>query len=99
MRYIDADELLKHTIPVYGAYDDSCEFEAVPVGYVKGAPTADVAPVARGRWINDDGIPGLYRCSACGIVDHREPKHRYCPSCGARMDAEGGGQAHAESKA
>lgn len=60
-------------------------------------PAADVKPVARGEWVNDnDGLPV---CSACGeialqrifvkvphlIQDVRMVLSNYCPNCGARM--------------
>ena len=46
-------------------------------------PSADVAPVRRGRWIEEDGIQ---ICSECGEEheweDYRAP---YCDTCGAKM--------------
>lgn len=63
-----------------------------------GTKTADVAPVRRGRWIEDERTypgPGLKNnlCSACGEVagawkEGLEPgrKWAYCPNCGAKMD-------------
>ena len=55
---------------------------------------ADVAPVVHGRWymLDDCANAGLY-CSACGRRVHREEfaykklKSKYCPHCGAKMDA------------
>ncbi len=42
------------------------------------------------RWEQDDTWKDLYFCSACIGRDHRNnPKYKYCPDCGARMDAEG----------
>ena len=52
-------------------------------------PTADVAPVVHGRWIEKEkytfGI--MYYCSLCEnrILDTGNPWH-YCPNCGAKMD-------------
>ena len=63
-----------------------------------GTKTADVAPVRRGRWIEDERTypgPGLKNnlCSACGEVagawkEGLEPgrKWAYCPNCGALME-------------
>lgn len=49
-------------------------------------PAADVAPVRRGRWLEEDGIQ---ICSECGEEheweDYRAP---YCDTCGAKMDKE-----------
>lgn len=56
--------------------------------YLYEIPTADVAPVVRGRWISfldgDHIMPErYYRCSRCGRVESRlQP---YC-HCGAKMD-------------
>ena len=61
-------------------------------------PTADVALVRHGRWIEDERTypgPGLKNnlCSACGEVagawkEGLEPgrKWAYCPNCGALME-------------
>lgn len=59
-------------------------------------PSADVAPVVHGRWIeHEDMIESyladctevFYECSACGgkQVIGETP---YCPNCGAKMDLE-----------
>ncbi len=49
-------------------------------------PAADVTPVRRGRWIEENGIQ---ICSECGEEheweDYRAP---YCDACGAKMDKE-----------
>lgn len=49
--------------------------------------TADVVPEIHGSWRNS-GVPGsmLYSCSRCGF-DTGAYSFRYCPHCGARMDA------------
>ena len=66
---------------------------------------ADVAPVVHGEWIgyttsafagvDDCGEPKwtpkkFFRCSRCRRGTAVKEKH--CPSCGARMDVEEGGQ-------
>lgn len=53
-------------------------------------PTADVAPVRHGRWVNENYYT---RCSVCGkmaIYDKygQEVESDYCPRCGARMDGD-----------
>ena len=63
-------------------------------------PSADVAPVRHGRWIeygeNKDGTHNIC-CSVCdGFLKSKghanscytRNKYRYCPNCGARMDGE-----------
>ena len=58
-------------------------------------PSSDVAPVRNGRWIEYTKviIPEPYnkweqawKCSECGFDDGAY-SFRYCPHCGARMDA------------
>ena len=68
---------------------------SVVEGAIAEQPTTDVAPVRRGRWINENFCT---RCSACGnmtIYDKysREVESDYCPHCGAKMD---GGDLNAE---
>lgn len=85
--YIERGALLKHKMPVYGAYDSSLTFEAVPVPYIKGVPTADVQEVRHGEWLEDDY--GYCHCSNCRY-EHDSPEciTPYCPECGAKMDKE-----------
>ena len=54
-------------------------------------PSADVAPVRHGRWIErksfhaDGGISA--KCSACQKdVQYLGNTLKYCPNCGAKMD-------------
>lgn len=49
--------------------------------------TADVVPEIHGSW-RSSGVPGsmLCVCSRCGF-DTGAYSFRYCPHCGARMDA------------
>ena len=58
------------------------------VDKIKSILAADVAPVRRGRWIEEDGIQ---ICSECGEEheweDYRAP---YCDTCGAKMNKEDG---------
>lgn len=61
---------------------------------IRNIPSADVAQVAHGRWINwgiyDDDGNGEYTCSCCGHNDKHSPniKVPYCWYCGAKMDAK-----------
>lgn len=58
---------------------------------LKDLPSADVAPVRHGRWVNrykSDAPPTLkerWICSWCGNVQTYGATD-YCPNCGARMD-------------
>jgi len=62
---------------------------------IEEAPAADVEPVRHGQYIGTefdgyaDGNPVYYewKCSECDCVfEDDEPKYRYCPHCGAKMD-------------
>ena len=70
------------------------------VAALEKIPAADVEPVRHGHYIGTefdgyaDGNPVYYewKCSECDCVfEDDEPKYRYCPNCGAKMD--GGGAA------
>ena len=69
----------------------SCDKEKI-----KALPSADVAPVVHGRWIDEDPAFAEYsaNCSVCGyeIDVHDERGYfNFCPYCGAKMD---GGDEH-----
>ncbi len=58
---------------------------------VERAPTADVAPVAHGRWAHLGGDE--WCCTNCGFVISTEgswekPARKHCEECGARMDGD-----------
>ena len=54
---------------------------------VESIPTADVRPVARGKWITV--MYHLYECSECGAA-YQDVGYgfNFCPNCGARMGGE-----------
>lgn len=87
-------EVIKHTAAIapkefhISEEDDIADFNFEIYAWKKdflSIPSADVAPVRHGRWIEatrDD--PCYYVCSICGkMVDIEE---NYCPNCGAKMD-------------
>lgn len=60
------------------------------IDYINEQPTADVAPVRHGRWIENE-YDSIFECSECGYSFENEGyKHffNYCPNCGARMDEQ-----------
>ena len=74
-------------------YTPALREEAVPVRAIKNIPSADVAEVKRGEWV-DGGVDGVgtcgieYRynkCSVCGYEYSFPMKYNFCPNCGARM--------------
>ena len=83
------DELMRHR-----AETEDKEFVKVQVGItlarceIDAMPTIEAAPVVHARWMQDDTLKDLYFCSKCLTRDHRKPKHKFCPDCGARMDAD-----------
>lgn len=70
-----------------GTFSEGCYTDAIET--VRNAPAADVEPVKRAWWIDEEGI---IVCSNCGasmeVTDSfGEENHRnYCPNCGAKMD-------------
>ena len=92
MRLIDADKVLDRAIPVRGEYDNSLPFEAVPVGYIKGAPTVEAKLIIRAKWLwsfgYDEMSPHWY-CSNCRWATYEPFADKffdYCPHCGAHME-------------
>ena len=62
--------------------------------YVENLPSADVAPVVHGRWLEKKSAVGRYfECSNCGAHEnkHTAIKGYYCWRCGAKMDIQDGG--------
>ena len=63
---------------------------------IKALPNVNAVPVRHGKWINDKG---LYKCSVCNEfsiagwancipIEQMNKTMKYCPNCGARMDAK-----------
>ena len=95
--YIKRSELLELAREYYT--NEQIE-EAVPVKVIKNIPSADVAPVVHGEWIEypeclkyvnayaDDHIV-CSNCEECfSILDNCTERFDFCPHCGARMDGE-----------
>lgn len=101
-----ADEYIKRTLAkaeFTGNFRDEYP-TALIHALLDNIPTADVAPVRHGRWINaedgattvrldESGCP-VYTCccSECNDwltgSDEYAARGRYCPNCGAKMDGE-----------
>ena len=89
MRLIDADALKKEAYPFPCAI--GTEY-AVTLRRINEATTIDAEPVRHGRWgtyhiTGYDGLHPTYTvpCSECAY--EATFTYRYCPNCGARMDA------------
>ena len=71
----------------------NCTTIAVPAEKIEEIPSADVAEVKHGKWIEqEDGFgDAYYDCSCCGesfcLIDGTPTDNMYnfCPNCGARM--------------
>lgn len=85
-----------------GTWDDGYD-SAINAAYdaVQSEPAVDAAPVVHGKWIDDDSDYTFAACSICktayevateqeaekGLWDAFMCSYRYCPNCGAKMDA------------
>ena len=88
---IDLNHRLNFLMGENGEYDHYTSGFDEAVTRVENFPSADVAPVRHGRWIEQEkytfGV--MYDCSICGdrILDNGH-SWNYCPNCGARMDGD-----------
>ena len=81
-KYIDVDEYCEKGCRCRNEY---CDKQSCPIWK---APAADVAPVRRGHWIEENGCQ---ICSECG-EEHEWCEYRaaYCDVCGAKMEVNNG---------
>lgn len=86
MRLIDADALIEYR------FKNPISYNAF-ANLVKRMPTAE--PVKQGKWKPFDLTWGrsVYSCTSCGEAmevptECGKPIYEFCPSCGAKMDAE-----------
>jgi len=83
-RLIDADALLKAIANYPYGYRRMIESE------IENQPTVDAVPVRHGKWI--DGHCSLCGCDVPAYIEDwkwiKDMNAKYCPMCGARMDAE-----------
>lgn len=82
-RYIDADKIEFHFLPLVviapDTYATRSEIDAIP--------TADVAEVKHGNWIDTTAYCGEFTCSICKEMCITN-KYKYCPHCGAKMGGD-----------
>ena len=85
--YIEAGELLMelNDTDIFDTYNDySMVFDTID-----NFPTADVAPVRHGHWIECNyGL--TFECSECKYPTEYSLTD-YCPNCGAKMDGDKNG--------
>lgn len=90
-RPIDADEMLKR-LESWNTDDDMDKaLYNFTLNRIIEQPTVDAEPVIHGKWdyvtVVDEGF---WRCSNCGTPSEAlgvKYLYRYCPFCGAKMDA------------
>ena len=71
--------------------DDADEKRAIITDLVNGIPGVDAVPVVHGRLIKYE--PDMHGtepvgCSACNYLFARLYPQKYCPNCGAKLDAD-----------
>ena len=72
--------------------------DAIDIKDVDAIPSADVAPVRHGRWIDGDPYCPICRKDKFRGLDAdiwADWQPDYCPNCGAKMDGGGGNSAMA----
>lgn len=85
--YIEKAELIKKL-----CFETAEWYYSPTIKTIKEFPVADVQPVEHSRWIPmNDGTYNAY-CENCGhergSKAWNKADYKYCPNCGARMDAE-----------
>lgn len=89
IKKVEALEIVKRTSGDYAA----------AFSEIRKLTKADVAPVAHGKWLNEDfpektaTVNDFAICSVCGEMSHKAEHgyailSKYCPECGAKMDLE-----------
>ena len=92
--YIEAGELLMelNDTNIFDTYNDySMVFDTID-----NFPTADVAPVRHGEWVEEDTAITCPICTRSYDTDFEIKRNvisnfDYCPNCGAKMDGDKNG--------
>ena len=96
------DKCVSHTSPKAEAIDFDFRHGEInglnwACDIIEAMPSADVAPVRHGHWQITDAYPHNVYCSEChtkyaqthwAVWDDGSLPRRFCPNCGARMDAK-----------
>lgn len=89
--------LVSHFMPQTYTGEDVDQAFHLAKSIMSDVPSADVAPVRHGRWIEEKlpfyrwggekiGEKSTWECSECHDVGFWG--YNYCPNCGARMDGD-----------
>ena len=93
MRLIDADALVKDLCENY-IFTGFTELLHDIASAINAQPTMDAVPVRHGKWIHRGC--GVFTCDKCSrdiglnvyTTEKASERFKYCPNCGARMDAD-----------
>lgn len=92
-RYIDIDDTVKTFKKLHGEESTllNCYNADWIVSFLEAQPTADVAPVVHGRWIDKGEYAVCMECGGRSSTQYNgvEPiplMTQFCPHCGAKMD-------------
>lgn len=87
-KYADTIKLRKELTPFIDKYGHiSCSITKFNILLERS--TADAEEVKRGHWTHDG--TGLYaRCTVCKERTYLGGRQKYCPNCGAHMEADNG---------
>lgn len=94
--YISKAKLISLIMRNYRQWGD--EYDVMQIlGDIEDMPEEDVSPVKKGRWVADNngfvnGFPEehMWLCSVCGLGKWGKLTWKYCPRCGAKMEANNG---------
>lgn len=90
MRLIDADKLLERLPKVDFEHDVKISKSGAIIDFsmlVLDSDVVDTVPVRHGKWVRD--VLRYHHCSQCLKIEIMTPYFlkKYCPNCGAKMDA------------
>ena len=90
----DIDEEIEHDSKMYTREQNYYIEKGLRIARkdIQSAPTADVAEVKHGEWIEKPFLLGTSNfCSECdSFYGMPHGKYNYCPNCGAKMDGKAG---------
>lgn len=101
-KYINATKVLKNVKKFQTEGDDFAFcIKTLAEDMFNNLPAADVTEINHGKWRKVIGFTGVeymgcketyveaLKCSVCeGTVDFTKGHYKYCPHCGAKMDAK-----------
>jgi rubrerythrin len=84
-RVISTENMIGDRVnPMFTRYCAQLDEQSAFKYMIADAPTVEAEPVRHGKWTV---TPVYIKCSECGESFMLIPQ-KYCPNCGARMDAE-----------